>query len=103
MNDIVLISIPETTIKNIVEQAVRKALAEHIPPTPTPEDKRFISRKEAAKKLGVCLATLDTLAKEGDLTRYRHGGIVRYLEKDVSEFLTVFQKGKRKLPFDNKK
>ena len=68
------------------------------PPKPEPEDKRFINRKQAAKKLGVCLAKLDQLSKAGDLKRYRNGGIVRFLESDIDTFLTTFQKGKRKLP-----
>ena len=98
MNDIVLISIPETTIKNIVEQAVKKALAEHLPQNPDMNDKQWISRKEAAKKLGVCLATLNNMSNAGDLPRHRYNGGVRYLVKDVDNVFAVFQKGKRKLP-----
>ena len=86
-------------IKPILVEVIDNKFKEYIPPPqPEPEDKRFISRKQAAKKLGICLAKLDQLAKAGDLKRYRNGGIVRFLETDIDTFLTTFQKGKRNLP-----
>ena len=38
MSDIVLISIPETTIKNIVEQAVKKAIEDYQPQAANPQN-----------------------------------------------------------------
>ena len=86
-------------VKPILREAIAESLKEYLPPPkPEPEDKRFVGRKKAAEKLGICLAKLDQLAKAGDLQRYRNGGIVRFLESDIDAFLTTFQKGKRKLP-----
>lgn len=94
-----LIVISKDELQALIIDSVNVCLKRHIPPPqPEPEDKRFISRKQAAKKLGICLAKLDQLAKAGDLKRYRHGGIVRYLEADIDTFLTTFQKGRRRLP-----
>jgi excisionase family DNA binding protein len=86
MQDIVLISIPETTIRNIVEQAVRKVIAETQSSTVTSDDgKQLLTRKEAAAIAGVCLATLDNKVKAGVLTRYRTGGIVRFKKSEIIE------------------
>jgi excisionase family DNA binding protein len=84
MQDIVLISISETTIRNIVEQAVRKVIAETQSLPVTPDDgKQLISRKEAAHLAGVCLATLDNKVKAGVLSKYRTGGVVRFKKSEV--------------------
>lgn len=85
MQDIVLISIPESTIRNIVEQAVRKAIAECSPPAAASDSKLLITRKEAADLAGVCLATLDNKVKGGILKKYRTGGIVRFRKQEVVE------------------
>ena len=96
MNDIVLISIPETTIKNIVEQAVKKALAEHLPQKPENEDdERFLTRRNAAKLLGVNTVTLDKMCKEGTLEKHRHGTLVRLKKSEVLNVLQTYEKRKR--------
>ncbi|MBK6995112.1 MAG: hypothetical protein IPH31_09350 [Lewinellaceae bacterium] len=66
MQDIVLISIPESTIRNIVEQALRKVISE-CPPAATADNQRLLTRKEAADVAGVCIATLDNKVKNGVL------------------------------------
>ena len=97
MNNLVVIS--KEDLQALIIDSVNVCLKHHIPPPkPEADDKRFISRTQAAKKLGICLAKLDQLAKAGDMQRYRNGGIVRFLESDIDTFLTTFQKGKRKLP-----
>lgn len=84
MQEIVLISIPETTIRNIVEQAVRKVIAETQTLPVLPNDgKQLISRKEAADLAGISIASVDNKAKEGILTKYRTGGVVRFRKDEV--------------------
>ena len=86
MQEIVLISIPESTIQSIVEKAVRKVLAEsQAPPFPAADGKELLTRKEAAELAGVCLAALDNKVKSGVLRKYRTGGIVRFLRQEVLE------------------
>ena len=86
MQDIVLISIPETTIRHIVEQAVRKVIAEsQIGSASTDDGKTLLTRKEAADLAGVCLATLDNKVKDGTLKKYRTGGIERFRKDEVFE------------------
>ncbi|MEZ4918291.1 MAG: hypothetical protein R2792_04215 [Saprospiraceae bacterium] len=58
MQDIVLISIPESTIRNIVEQAVRKVF-ESIYTNRTGLMTANNTRQEAADLAGVCITTID--------------------------------------------
>lgn len=94
MQDIVLISIPESTIRNIVEQAVRKVISETPTAPAVPADgKPLLSRKEAAELAGVCITTIDNRVKEGVLKKCRVGGVVRFKREQVLEVFsqTVFQ------------
>ncbi|MBL7826299.1 MAG: helix-turn-helix domain-containing protein [Saprospiraceae bacterium] len=98
MQDIVLISIPESTIRNIVEQAVRKALSENTSsPTPSTEGKQLLTRKEAAELAKVCIATIDNKVNAGVLKKYRTGGIVRFRHQEVLDAFSqsLFDNGKR--------
>jgi len=98
MQDIVLISIPETTIRSIVEQAVRKVMAEGQPsPAATPDGQPLLTRKEAANLVGVCLSTIDNKVNESVLTRYKKGGIVRFKRQEVIDAFStpMFPKTKK--------
>lgn len=83
MQDIVLISIPESSIRNIVEQAVRKAISETNLLSNPPEANTLLTRKEAAALVGVCLATIDNKVNAGVLPKYTTGGIVRFKRQEV--------------------
>lgn len=99
MQDIVLISIPESTIRNIVEQAVRKVISETQTAPAVPADgKQLLTRKEAAELAGVCVATLDNKVKDGVLRKYRTGGVVRFRQSEVIEAFSqpMFHNGGRK-------
>ena len=43
----------------------------------------FLTRKDAAQKLGVSLSTLHALSKEGTVQSYRLGGQIRYKESEI--------------------
>ena len=47
------------------------------------DGQQLLTRKEAAEIAGVCVATLDTKAKEGVLRKYRTGGVVRFKRQEV--------------------
>ncbi|MBK8554983.1 MAG: helix-turn-helix domain-containing protein [Lewinellaceae bacterium] len=97
MQDIVLISIPESTIRNIVEQAVRKVISEiQTAPAASADGKQLLTRKEAAELAGVCLATIDNKVKDGILKKYRTGGIVRFQRSEIIEAFSqsMFDNGK---------
>ena len=95
MQDIVLISIPTATISDIVEQAVKKAIAQ-TQNTPGPAaGPELLNRKEAANLAGVCVATLDNKVREGVLKRYRTGGVVRFKRQEVIEAFSKSLSNKR--------
>ena len=62
-----------------------KQVAEKL--TETPECK-FLSRKEVAKLLKVCLPTLHEWTKEGLLKSYRIGNRILFKQSEVEEALT---------------
>lgn len=99
MQEIVLISIPESTIRNIVEQAVRKVISETQTAPAVPADgKQLLTRKEAAEVANVCLATIDNRVKDGTLRKYRTGGVVRFRRQEVIEAFSqsMFHNGGQK-------
>ena len=83
MQDIVLISIPESSIRNIVEQAVRKVISESNLLPATLQDNTLLTRKQAAALVGVCLATIDNKVNAGVLPKHSTGGIVRFVKQEV--------------------
>lgn len=48
----------------------------------------LMTRRQAAKVLGISLATLDAWSREGRITKHRNGGIVRFKK---AELLTAFK------------
>lgn len=48
---------------------------------------KLISKKEAAKILGISTRTLSTYRKQGKLIGYRIGGVVKYSHEDIIQFI----------------
>lgn len=58
----------------------------------TTTQNEYITRHEAAVELGVCLTTIDNLAKSGRIKKYRFGGkIVRLKISEVRTALESFK------------
>lgn len=55
----------------------------------TPENDEFITRKEAAKILGISLPTLGKWTKEGRVPAFRISSRVRYKRHDVIDSLNA--------------
>jgi excisionase family DNA binding protein len=68
-------------LKKIIQDAVKQALNEK--KEQTSELTSHVSRKEAAKILGVSLPTLNKYTTAGIVTAYRNGGRVRYMQQDL--------------------
>ncbi len=84
MQDIVLISIPETTIRNIVEEAVRRVISEQMPqPANALDPNELLTRKASAQEFGVCPSTLDNYRRQGLITPCRIRGTVRYKRSEL--------------------
>lgn len=88
MHELVLISIPESTIKNIVEQAVLKAFENHqAPKRPSSEPDPYLNKKEAAKLLRCSVSTVDNYRRAGTLKRYNIGSSVRFKRSELLEMI----------------
>ncbi len=57
-------------------------------PAIPPHEEKYLTRKEAAKKLKVSLPTLHDYTKRGIIKGFRFGSQVRYLESDIMAALT---------------
>jgi excisionase family DNA binding protein len=87
MQDYVLISIPETRIKALIEQAVQNALNAQPAPrrdnAPDKEAATFVTKLEAARLISVCPSTIDNAARDGRLKRHYVGKSVRFEREQV--------------------
>ncbi len=96
MNELVLISIPESTIKNIVEQAVLKAFENHQPPKlNSSEPDPYLNKKEAAKLLRCSVSTIDNYRRAGALKRYNFGSSVRFKRLELLEMIEELATSKK--------
>lgn len=92
-NPLVVIHLED--LKGIIAQSIAQELEKF--QTPKEEQTKvdanlLITRKEAAKLLNVCLATLDNWTREGKLTKYRNGNTVRYKKSEVlASFSTLIK------------
>lgn len=71
-------------LEKIVYNAVSKFCLEHLPPKEVPVNEvKYITKKEAAKKLRIGMTKMNELTKSGALPSYRVGCNVRLLEHEV--------------------
>ena len=68
-----------------IERLVEKLFEQpsSITPSSEPSDKEYMTRREVAGLLDVCLTTVDHLSNAGILRKYRSGRIVRFLRSEV--------------------
>ena len=97
MQDFILISIPETRIKALIEQAVQNVLnAQPIRDTiPDEAAPPYVSKREAARLISVCASTIDNAARAGRLKRHYVGKSVRFERSQVLELAKAHQNHKR--------
>jgi hypothetical protein len=55
----------------------------------------FLSRKQAAKMVGVALTSIDRYSKEGLLKKHKNGQLIRFKKSEVLKAFTTFQKWQR--------
>lgn len=87
MENLILTQIPFEVIKTAISDAVKAEFQKvncKIPETKS----EYITRKEAAKFLGISLPTLNHWSKAGIITSYRIGTRVRYKKAEVENSLT---------------
>lgn len=74
-------------LKQMINDAVDTALDRKFEPLRRQFEDRLIDRADAAKVLGVTLATLHNWNKNGTLLHVKIGGSVKYRESDITTFL----------------
>ena len=72
------VNILEARLVSLIEQKILTVIQDK-----TERKETFLTRKEAAQKLGVSLSTLHALSKEGTVQSYRLGGQIRYKESEI--------------------
>ena len=91
MENLLLSTMPLKALQDAIATTVRKEIKEatqHLKPA---EKIEFLSRKEAAKLLGISVVTLDNWALNGKITGYRIGKFVRYKRHELEEALQVIK------------
>lgn len=85
-----LIVITPEELETIFDNRLRHALEKYMPPTPTRKDNEpgeagspLVSKRQAAKLLGLCTSSVDNLARSGKLKRLYVGTNVRFNRQDV--------------------
>lgn len=101
MEQVVLIPLPIDDFRAMVGETVRAELttitAAAAPmPEPTADIPALLTRKDAAKYLGISLPTLHKYTQDGRLIAYKIGSQVRYKRHELEEQLTAMYQHKRR-------
>ncbi|HVI43495.1 MAG TPA: helix-turn-helix domain-containing protein [Chitinophaga sp.] len=97
MENVLLSAIPVEELKGMIAEAVNNELTKHLNPVnPQPTGNELLTRKEAAKILGISLPTLLDFTKSGKITGYRIGTRVRYKRSELEQSLKQIQSVKKK-------
>lgn len=84
----IMVTMTVNELQAMISNAVTNAVKEEFAPLRRQFEDRLISRKEAAKALGVTLATLHNWANNGTMTPTKIGGSVKYRESDITSHLS---------------
>jgi excisionase family DNA binding protein len=80
-NELVLSPIPRAELVRDIAQVVREEISAHHAAPAEPE--QLLTRKDAARLLGITLPTLRAYTRSGLLKGYRIGSRVRYKRSEV--------------------
>ncbi|WP_246496290.1 helix-turn-helix domain-containing protein [Chitinophaga varians] len=104
MTHVVLSSIPVDELKEMIAAVVNQELTKHLPPAnQSPISNDLLTRKEAARLLGISLPTLLDYTKLGKITGYRLGTRVRYKRSELEQALTQIKAAKLNGGYHGKK
>lgn len=84
----IIIPFTEEEFDSKLEAILKRALKNHIPLS---TEKKYITRKEVAKKLHISLPTLNEYTKSGRIKGYRINGRVLYREDEIENALTSIE------------
>jgi len=87
MQDIVLISIPETTIKNIVADAVKKALSEYDAQKTSNTQSTILDFPDGCKYIGKSESTVYKLTSKKLIPHFKQGRKIYFLKAELDNWL----------------
>ncbi|SHM26533.1 DNA binding domain-containing protein, excisionase family [Chitinophaga jiangningensis] len=93
-NDLILTALPLDQLRQLIADTLKSELSQLLEQKPNDTKEELITRKEAAKLLGISLPTLLDFTKTGKITGYRIGTRVRYKRRELIESLKQIQAAK---------
>lgn len=90
---LVVIEIKE--LKSIIASTINETMRQQKELQQIEVKTEFLTRNQAAKLLGVCLATIDNWTKQGRLTKHRINSVVRYKKSELLDSMQTIEKYKR--------
>lgn len=91
MENIILSVVPLEAIKIQIAESVRIEMSKLLQPSLVNQSDELLTRKEAAKILGVSLPTILEWTKQGKVKGYRIGSRVRYKKFEIESSLTLIK------------
>ena len=87
MKDIILISIPETTIKSLVENAVKKALSDYEANKVDKPSKTVLNFEEGCQYAGFSKSHGYKLTSQGNIPHSKRGNRIYFDKTELDEWL----------------
>ena len=85
-----LITVTPADLSVLIQKAIIAAQDQFTKPLP-PAEEKLLSRKEAARELGVSLNTLDSYSLKGVVKAYRLDRQIRYKKSELINSLVPFK------------
>jgi excisionase family DNA binding protein len=95
MSEVHITTVPVADLEGILARAIRTELSNLLKvEPPQPQADELLTRKEAARYLGLSLPTLHDYTQRGIVTAYRIGSRVRYRRGELANALQKVQAAK---------
>lgn len=96
MKDLVLTTLTRDELQALVIDSVKVCLKNHSAQQPARRDDvpgqaaaNYVTKREAARLISVCVSTIDNAARAGKIKRHYVGKSVRFLRSEVLELAKV--------------
>ncbi|MCB0565400.1 MAG: helix-turn-helix domain-containing protein [Phaeodactylibacter sp.] len=88
MTEVVVTTLTRQDLEALVIDCMKVVIKNHQPageeaPSPGPGEPEFLTKRQAARKLGCSTSTIDNAARAGKLTRHYLGKTVRFRLEEV--------------------
>jgi len=91
MEQVIFTQVPIADLQGYIAQTIQRELSAISKAEPATDPDELVTRKQAAKYLGLSLPTLHEYTVRGVVTAYRLGSRVRYRKSDLQDCLLKVQ------------